>query len=48
MCFSVQEANALVEYDNDIFNDFLIAYPTIQELDIEIAYKWKIKTKILK
>eukprot|EP01084_Bolivina_argentea_P173980 301366_1 len=54
MCFSVHEANALVEYaineskkqdKNDTFNfqeefnDFLIAYPTIQRTDIEIAYK---------
>ena len=58
MCFSVEEANALVEYaineeekqdDNDtfsyrqVFDDFLIAYPTIQESDIETAYKLTIK-----
>lgn len=59
MCFSVQEANALVEYGleqtkkqndddnsinyNELFNDFLIAYPTIQQQDIETAYNLTVK-----
>eukprot|EP01083_Nonionella_stella_P069039 183739_1 len=48
MCFNVQEADALVQYakaqnhtDNGLnrsFNDFLIAYPTVQQKDIATAY----------
>jgi len=36
MCFSLPEARVLAEYG---FEDFLIAYPTVQRSDLEIAWE---------
>lgn len=36
MCFSLPEARLLAEYD---FDDLLIAYPTVQASDLEIAWE---------
>jgi D-serine deaminase-like pyridoxal phosphate-dependent protein len=44
MCFSVPEARLLAEYE---FDDLLIAYPTVQTSDLEIAWELSERGKIV-